>query len=362
MKNYFRYQFKKFLLPLTVLFLFAIIMYVIPLAAENYKYWNFQFDQEFTSEMHKPTYIDLYTDEILTALAIMCVVMPIYAFSYKMNKRSVDTYYSVPLTKTKLAAVHFIVGFVTVIAAFSAAYLLGFIVIVAKVKGLRLIFYLWIYLASLIPAFCIYTITAFFYTRANTVVDGIIFVLFGYCLFGIIVLAADHISNSAGSIEWGDWSYYFAPSPLAVVSNGLQKCIYDANEVYSWSYISRDKVVAINELAGCLTVTVMAIACTLGLFFTEKHSNAENCGQISESIFGYKSMIPIYTVSIFISLSFSPEVVQSSVIAWCAIAFCAFIMTVIYKRTLKIGKKALLLLSLSIAVGLIAGITIVSIY
>ena len=368
MKNYFQYQFKKHLVPLAVLFFLGVILYVIPIAAENYSIWNSwvsELSRAPTEEMaeellRKPPYIDLYLDNFFYVIPIMCAAMPIYTFAYKMSKRSADMYYSVPLNKTKLATVHFIVGLATVLAAHSAAYLLGFIVVATKVKGLHLIYYLWIYLASLIPAFCVYTVTAFFYTRANTVIDGIIFAVLALFALGIVALAADHAIECA-TFEYGplDWTHFLTLSPLLAVRDGLYDHIFKTDPTSYWA----NGDIFNDQLAGCIIIAVIAVGCTIGFFLAEKRGKAENCGQVSESVFGYKLMIPLYTVAMFVSLTRTDTLweevgIEQSLLGWAAAVFCAFVMTIIYKRNIKIGKKTLILLTVSIAAGLVASIAL----
>ena len=106
-----------------------------------------------------------------------------------------------------------------------------------------------------------------------------------------------------------------------------------------------------NVIAGFTVTSLSATGATAGLFLNEKRAKAENAGQISESYFGYRTMIPLYTVCLS-AVCFSP-VLLALIIA------CAFFLTVAYKRTFRIGIKQTVVFSVSAAAGIILYLIIV---
>lgn len=356
MKKYFKYQLKKNLLPLAVLTAFAMILYVLPLAIGNYNYWNYQ----------GYGHVNIYSGFILAALGIMCAFAPVAMFSYKMKKRSVDMYYSLPLSKTKIFAVHFIVGFLVVLAAYSAAYWLGFVIVVAKIRKLYYIYYLWMYLASLIPAFIIYTLSAFSFTRANTLVDGVIFIILTHCALFIV---AGGLQSVLGRVDYNYNEYinpgsFIASGPLISVGEAFGDLIREGAHTgysgwgFSVSWGSSDIEIynIVNDIVAFGLTTLAAGGATAAMFLTERNCKAENCAQISESIFGYKSMIPIYYLSLTLILTESS--IQNNLVAWCVLAFCAFLAIVVYRRTIKIGFKHTLYFAVCLAAGIFSGILV----
>ena len=91
----------------------------------------------------------------------------------------------------------------------------------------------------------------------------------------------------------------------------------------------------ISELINAILWTMIAAAATMGMIFTEKNCKAENCRQISNSIFCFKVQIPVYTALVTAAAWGATE----NIPFLCAIAFGAFVMSMIYKRTIKIGWK-----------------------
>lgn len=346
MKEYFKYQLKKQLLPLAVLVISTLVVYVFPALMDNYGSWN--------NPQTDYVYLNLHVSNILVALGMMCVVMPIYMLSYKMTKRSADLYYALPLSRTKIFAVHFLVGFLYLICAYTIGYWLGFVIIAVKVKRLFLIYYLWIYLASLVPAFIVYAITAFAFTRANTVSDGIIFVTLLHFVPVLIMSTAETLLWRFGITSYINSTSYFFFAPLDSAGRLISAISYGPEKVSVWTFTFSDITAnlaarSVNDLIGCLFAFIAACAATAGMFLTEKECKAENCGQISESIFGYKTLIPLFTVCLMVSLT---EYFTES-IALIILAFCAFIATIIYRRTIKIGKRQAIIFAIYVAAGVI---------
>ena len=342
MRKYFLYQLKKNLLPLACLTLFCVVMYVLPIASTSYDWWN---NLGTTSAYHRDP--NLYYSSITVALAIMSIFIPIAMFAYKMNKRSVDMHYSLPIAKTKILAVNFLVGLILMYASYTIAYILGFILIAIKVRRLYLIYYLYLYLASLIPAFITYAVTSFIFTRANTIIDGIISVAGSSC---ILALAAAAIFEFLPReiVLWADGIYFFPFEPLSQAATILGKAIIDGRcnkwlLTYAGSFGYNADIC---RLVSSILWLLLAIAATVGLFISEKNCKAENCNQITESPFCYKVQIPAYMVmfTFFVGDEF---------LALCAIAFAIFVFSIIYKRSIKIGRGFCLVLIASMLVGIL---------
>lgn len=343
MKKYCLYLLKKNLLPLACLTLCFVVVYVVPIIVENYWDWN----------MGRYNWITLYYDNIIIALGILSVLIPIYILSYKMNKRSVDMYYSLPISRTKILLANYLLGLVLLYASYTVAYWLGFLAVVAKINRIYLVYYLPLYFSSLIPAFILYTVTAFVYTRANTVIDGIMSVVGVMFLFSTLSWTVHEIvgTNSwfSGALN-GDSFLPFGA--LTVITNKFGIALTHGKIehwfVYqggAWGYRGREYYMRQDAwmLVGDIVWLLIAAAATVGLFMTEKNCKAESCGQISESIFSYKVLIPAYTV-LMTMLTLEDEGYTLLFV----VIFAAFVLSVLYKRKIKIGWKFAIVLGVCV--------------
>lgn len=332
MRKYFVHLLKKNLLPLACFTLFCLIVYVVPISVQNYSYWNSLSPYDEYYQYIRP---NLYYGNISTVLGILSVFIPIYMFSYKMNKRSVDMYYSLPVSKTKILVANFVTGLILLYASYTIAYVWGFVVIATKVQRIHLVYYICLYFASLIPAFILYSVTAFVYTRANTIIDGIISAI--GALF-VLALAFYTFSDMCHPYPWfsrgWDAGSFLPFAPLAQVDDIFGHAIVNG-KVDLWFTRTNAKA-DICPLVCDIMWLLIAVGATVGLILSEKNSKAENCGQISSSIFCYKTQIPAYTaILVMLLLTISGE-------AWAillAVSFGAFVLSIVYKRSIKIGWK-----------------------
>ena len=338
MKKYFLYRLKKCLPLFAVMATLAVVAYVIPLAVKDFSYWNLHYGEDI--------YVELYIGNILSVLGVSSVLAPFYFLYYKMNKRSVDMYYSLPISRRKLFFVQYSVGFICVAAAYTAGYLLGFLTALAKARGLDYIYYLWIYLASLVPAYILYSVVSFAVTRANTLWDAIIFAA-AYCFAPTVLLC--FLNRLV--IHFQPLCFWLG-EPLVCVDYLTGGIFRSGPEM--WRFSSPDLFdfnLYISELCGCITAAALSVAATVTMFVSEKQVKTENCGQVSDDLLGYKILIPLYLIGL--------STVVNDFWVLCIVAFAAFVATVVWKRTVKIGYKSALLFIVyviaAIAVSIIFG-------
>lgn len=362
MKKYFLYELKKSLIPFIIIAFAGIIVYPVPLATASGYFRNATLD---------------YIGYLMFVLAAACVVIPVYIFSYKMKRRSTDLYYSLPMTKTKQLTVRYISGFITIIAAYTIAYLLGFIITVIKYRSEpNLIYYLPLYFAVIIPSYIIYSISSFAFTRANSVLDGIIFIAFAMLVLFMLVLFISTFTKYTKTIYYtrdngeGGFDtysdvrtinnvYYYKFFPFTLLDEitcvfQYLICGYSLEASTPFSNMSDPE--AINIAVSFAVYPAISIACTAGLFMTERGCKAENCNQISESVFGYKTMLPLFLL-VICSLFGKEWLTESATIMLLAIVIAAtYALAALYKKTFKIGWKYAVMLLCAAVIGVVCGL------
>ncbi|MCD8041141.1 MAG: hypothetical protein LUF82_06470 [Clostridia bacterium] len=348
--SYFVYRLKKCLIPFGIILTVAVIMYLLPMciAAGSFRseYYNAAINLDYT-------------------FIIVCIAMPVWAFGYKMNKRSTDLYFSLPVKREKLFMVHYITGFLTIIAAYTAVFWVGFIIVVCRhTWHLQAINQLWLYLASVPLLYIIYSLYSFIYTRANNVLDGLLFMLFFTFALMLLSTFAERATSYIDTEYYyddidGQWYNYtyrvyrvypecylpFAPFNLICELFADRTAGYN-NDLFSLplDYASVNLIVSM-----CIYV-VLSAAATLGMVLGERRSKAENCEQVSESWFGYKVMIPFYAASLcFYITRYTGGIWVYTLLA--LIIVISYFITAVYKRSLKIGWKQAVILAASIIIG-----------
>lgn len=336
MKKYFLYELKKNVYPLCAIAFIMTVAYILPLAVSEYP-------EEYILLL--PIYVGI------TAIAV-----PVWLNFYKMKKRSIDLYYSLPVSRRKIISVRYLIGLIAVFAPYTLAFWLGALVVACKMTTVYPVWFVPYYFLSLIPVYILYSFSAFAFTRANSFIDGIVFIVF---LMFAVTMIVFTFRNLATRKAWDNYEcFYLMPyDPLVSVTSFFREMI-DYNK--SDFFIRKEDLVQEYRIAGFVINCTLSGGATFYLLFGEKYSKAERVGQISESLFGYKVMIPFYTVCLLSMCCLKPNYYSyysnfetSLVFEMLAVIIGAFMLTVLYRRTVKIGKKQALILGISIAAGII---------
>lgn len=326
MKKYFLYELKKRSFVIGCITLIATVIYLTPIIvlepdARIYFYNTF-----------------LWLISSIGGLTAAC--LPLWLFDYKMTKRGLDLYYSLPLSHTKILLVRFLIGLIVLFSSYTVSYWLGAFVMMAKFfSKIDAVWYLAQYFATLIPLYCIFALSSFVFTRANKFLDGIVFIFFWVFAAVLVAAVLDTILYRL------NFYYYFPFAPLDAATVHFQERLCKS------AYLALDTQSSVNMILGFTLTALLSAGATAGLFLLEKRTKAENAGQISESAFGYKVMIPLYSACLsYLSCS---DMLGLSFLFLVMIAVCSFALTVLYKRTIKIGAKQTVIYLISIAAGIL---------
>ena len=295
---------------------------------------------------------------IYTILGIFCAVVPVLMYSFKMNKRSVDAFYSLPIKKEKMYLVKTLVGLLLVLIPYTIAYWLGFLTIALRENYFHLIYYIPGYFGGLLFGVCLYGIYAFAFTRANRVVDGVVFML-AYTFIGFLIVAGGGEIYYSLSGHRSDLalSHFFSFGGLMAFETNIATLIQEGtiktnvgDPTASWMPTSD----VIWEPTIFLYPILLAAVGYALMFLLLRREKAENAEQNSDSWFGYRVMIPLYIVAFFTCISYSLDMLPLYI---CVIAIGAVIMTIVHTRKILFNWRYWVMIAASVAVGLVLHIT-----
>ena len=132
MKRYFIYELKKNFWPLVILTAISAGLYLVTLSYFNpvSRY------AEDSVVINTPP-----LSTVMIELCILCIVAPILMYSFKMNKRSVDAFYSLPIKREKIYLVKTLVGLLLVLIPYTLSYWLGFLSVVVRENHYHLVYF-----------------------------------------------------------------------------------------------------------------------------------------------------------------------------------------------------------------------------
>ena len=333
MRKYFLYELKKArweLIILTVIFtlLCGTVAAVSPMQTK-YEYYN-GYDQLVTRMRIETPVVPL----AISLLALMCYAAPAGVYAFKMNKRSVDCYYALPIKKEKLYFIKALIGLLLVAIPFTVAYWTMFLVYLIRPNNpYQMVWFVPTYFGLLFFALCLFGYNAFAFTRGNSMQDGITFMV-AYSAVLFCVALVPFIWSEGELFSWqvllGFWPGYGG----IMFSGNMIERIMGADGVY---LLSTD--LKLDALTFIMPFVQGAAGYGL-LFALLKKDKAEDSQQVCESWFGYKTLIPIFTavaigllVGALIEVDFAVALI---VFVMCAVA--AFVCVIVWRRKFLFGK------------------------
>ena len=245
----------------------------------------------------------------------MCFVVPALMYSFKMNRRSADAFYSLPIRREKLYLGKTLVGLILVFVPYTVAYVAGFLCVAFRENYYDLIWYLPGYFGGILFGLSLYGVAAFSFARANRVADGVIFMIF-YALIGLLIASLVEAIEIERGIPYDERmeTVYFSPMGCFVVFSEKIDALLREGGNQDLDFLM------------FLFVFLHAIAGFALLFLLPRFDKGEDAEQYSDSWFGYRVMIPLYT-ALLIGLMGGTEALYIVLFTVAAI-----VMTIIYRR------------------------------
>ena len=284
----------------------------------------------------------------LTVLAcILVFIIPIVEFYFKMRKISIDQMYALPITRNKLYLTKYLVGLAEIIIPITVCFIYTLIYIICSPHMLSLIYFLPFYFVLLIMSISTYTLFVFVYTRANTFFDGIINMILYGVLPAIIVFPLEFIWIKTNFIN-----NFYIYSPIAFLTEIFNKLLVKE------SYISQGLGFTINfgyeTKCGLIFYLIFTVICGILFFIITPKDKAEKSQEKSDSIFLYKTTIPI---GIFFGSSiFGYD--GLNVFLFPVMFIIGYLAYALYNRKIKPSLKFILMLVLTMIAGGFFGVVI----
>jgi len=253
-----------------------------------------------------------------------------------------------PLKKEKIYLTKSFIGLILTFVPFTVAFWLGVAVIAARTANgihltnqvghilqteyLNFIGYFITFLIALPLGTMLFGINAFIFTRANKVIDGIIFIILWSTIFAqfwgmVSLMYLTSIPNNLNYPLALQSFWWFTYSPLAVLG------------IWQSSFIrgtGNDVMTTGQGWISFIIASVMGIGAWIGLFLSPRFEKAENAERISSSPFGYASLIPAYfIIGLAVSGIVSPFSIAVQFVLSVLCCIGAVIGYIIYRRGVK---------------------------
>ena len=233
---------------------------------------------------------------VYLALVIL-IVIPMLETAELKKQRSLDLLFAFPITKSQLAVAHYLSGLCQVI--FLNAVSVAASVLAHMSKGFGGLSFLVIpAVVCMLPVIiCLYSVVVFLFSQGNTVGDGVVFT-FGVplAIYNTLWVIFKVLENFGEARIWLKQNFAGYPK----FCNFFEMLAIPASPFNSLMIGNEFRL----ELAWTPYVTVryiiwaiIGIACVLGFVYYTRTFRAEKAGDISDSVFGYKVLIPLFAMN-----------------------------------------------------------------
>jgi hypothetical protein len=258
------------------------LTFLIGINAQPNFYYGYGSDKEI-----RDYYSTLYIP--VTILCFLAYILPVTEFSFFKKRINLDCAYSLPISRRAMGTVHYLTGLMTLLGAFTSSYLLNYVLLLSRGPG-------WFYFTPMIAhyflclilGFAMYSVMAFVFNEANTRGDGIWFMVLYSFVFVLIYFAIAEITelyrihDGYGAIPWGVIDtmtvYYQSLVEIDLYSTIL---FWEKSEFVFWFFFW----------------VIMGIAAATGFFLTFGKRRMEKTEEISDSYFGFRTLIPICAIT-----------------------------------------------------------------
>lgn len=330
-KKYFKAKLKDSARVILYLCVIAMVLTLI-IGTEPVRHQEYPMYDEFGNDAG---YYDSYESMLYLPVTILCVtaaITPIWMFSTFMKRRSLDCYYSLPISRKALGIIHYLVGLITVAITFTVSYLINFLSMLV-IGGDNFAYTPLIahYFICLTLGAVIYTVFVFAFCEGTTNSDGVIFMLLYTLALALLVLAFYAIAQKIGIYDEGvSYVYSSSNAGYAIIFGPVKaltavyRALVEKDSVWLESAVC-DEYVRGAILWGCVWLA-LAIAAFAGFILRFGKRRTEATEEICSSPFGYKVLIPYFAVCAMCAF------IDSGIASWVVMEVLAVVGYTIYRR------------------------------
>ena len=314
--KYFKNNYKKMYMPTLFLTIVGIIIYtLIPLFSSTYdnSSWNM-----------------INIEGLSIYLLVISVFVPIYEYKVLKSKRGADLYYSLPLSKSRLNLQIYLKGLIQIVVSFIAVFILTTLVYIIKDYGLNYFYLFLLFITSLIGVISLYSFNVFIFSKANNIIDGIIFVGIYLVISLLVLFSLDVIFAFNIKFKW----IQFSPLNLIFGNNS-----YFENKL---KYIEVNFFLSFMDYFMFIFWSLLSLSLGALSILDNKNTKPENLMEKSNTYFGYTTLVPIITFTL-VNISGLTLDESFSIVILLIILFAAYVLYVIYERSFKIEPKNILI-------------------
>lgn len=299
---------------------------------------------------------------LICAVIALVIALPILELSPLMNRRNLDTLYTLPVSRRKMALAHLLNAWLSFFTVYTLAYGVACCMWVSHYYEIfNNIWFIPLYFTLLGYGTLFLVFYTFVFSQANTVFDGIAFMVgwsFVFALFVSVVSDFLHLLTGVPERFTAFVQDYIDPLEESLI------CFMPLDSIgykYKWVRIAtyrpkdilglpiyKESSFSPDFFVATVIWIIIAIAALAGYIYFFSKKKSEKAGGISDSPFGYKTLIPFFLC--FLTMSWGQyDSVTSIVMLLCS----AFVAYFVFRRSFKLKKWDIISIAVALAIGLL---------
>lgn len=256
--------------------------------------------------------------------AILTTLLPMLELSCFNSRKYLDSAFSFPIARISLISVNLINGFLQFIAAYTLSFIWYTIALLPCADKVNYPALWSFFFISLLCSLFYYSVNAFFFSVCNSTVDGFLTAVAWQFIIALVLFTLDDMIG--GSFE-EETVLTILWMPLVHI------CDY-------FTGISRGRNVVVPDLGTdnpyamtiyLIVIPILTVLFVAGMLYFFNKKRAESAGEISNTPFSYKVLLPVCT-GLLIYWAFESEPAIFSIFA----LIFSTVGYIIYRRTVKL--------------------------
>ncbi len=282
---------------------------------------------------------------LATVLCIFATLIPFMETKCFKNRRNLDTLYFFPIKRSRMALAHYLSGLIQLSFLYTVTFFTAFIYLEINTWYFRLGYMIPYFFMSLLLGVVIYSIFIFIFGQANITEDGVVFSFFWIGTIAFLMGTTETIINDICTLHElstvtlpYSWGIIYAPM------NNLT-CVFqyliEINKIAVEDDI--DSVREILKHSYWFFIWIgLAAAAVYGYIKTFIGKGAQKAGEVSDSWFGYKTLIPLYGYFGLYAVGFRYD------ISFILVFISMIIGYIIYRRSIRLRLSDIITVALGV--------------
>ena len=273
---------------------------------------------------------------------LLCYLIPFINFYFINRKKSIDTFFSLPISKSKLFIFKVLFTLIEIFGIYLLNMIISFLIILFKGSYINVSYFILAILINITLGMTLVFVNIFIIIKCNNYIDSLICMVVYSILPQVII---ETVNAFLHNVTYG-------VSYDLIISNYFSiPTIYFSNFSYSLNKaLEANKYLSINDfnITTIFIMVVIGVVLLIASYVCFKNRKGEHAEQMTTSKLMYKAFLPVALISILIIFGNDRNDINVYLFSTVIAIFVYIIGVFIYNRNLKLYKYNIVIILFSV--------------